>query len=476
LELPERLSDVLELIRESVQARHVALAVPNQKGGFTLLEARDRNGLVEQSMICWPLIQRTGERGSPMILTDISSDPFWAEEEHVVLNRIGSILAVPLRVESELEGVLYVDRTKMEAPFSVLDRLFVQAVIRSAGPGIRNHRILARQRRHLDRLQQEVALPYRFESILGECSAMTEVFMGLARVIETEVTALIVGASGTGKELVARAIHYKGPRGEQPFRAINCTELADSLLESELFGHTRGAFTGAEAARIGLLEAADGGTVFLDEVGDLTPRAQIKLLRVSQEKEVRPVGDNVLRPINVRFISATHRDLAAEVEKGTFREDLFYRLNVVTIHLPPLRERDADIPLLLRHFLALYAKDMKKRTEGFSREALEILCQYHWPGNVRELQNMIQTLLVHCGEERVIAADHLPEHVRPSVDLTPKKGLKHRLAIHEEEILRQSLRRSEGNKSQAARALGISRQTLLKKLKKYDLIPEYRKT
>lgn len=301
---------------------------------------------------------------------------------------------------------------------------------------------------------------------------MSKVFAELSRVIDTEVTVLIVGESGTGKELVARAIHYKGSRRARPFCAINCTELTDSLLESELFGHVKGAFTGAEVDRIGLLEGAEGGTCFLDEVGDLTLRAQTKLLRVLQEKEIRPVGSNSSRPVNVRFISATHRDLRTAVEKGDFREDLFYRLNVVTIQLPPLRERGEDVVLLVQHFLRLYAKDMKRESEDFSPEALDMLCRYHWPGNIRELQNVVQTLLVHHGEERILAADTLPEHIRQPIETMQERGLKQSLAAHEQQILQQSLLRHGGNKSQAARALGISRQTLLKKLKKYDLVSQ----
>ncbi|HLG18686.1 MAG TPA: sigma-54 dependent transcriptional regulator [Bdellovibrionota bacterium] len=264
--------------------------------------------------------------------------------------------------------------------------------------------------RRTDYLERQVELTSRFENIVGVSAKMKTVFRLIERVSPSESTILITGESGTGKELVAKAVFERGSRAARPFLAINCSAFSETLLESELFGHVKGAFTGATARRIGLVEAAHGGTLFLDEIGDMSLATQVKFLRVLQEGEVRSVGSNEVRKIDVRFIAATNVDLPSAVKSGRFREDLFYRLNVINIPIPPLRERTEDIPLLVHHFIRKHAQRTKKILEGIEPEALALLCRHRWPGNVRELENIIERAVV-LSRSNVIRIEDLPSEL-----------------------------------------------------------------
>ena len=289
---------------------------------------------------------------------------------------------------------------------------------------------------------------------------------------------LIQGESGTGKELFARAIHQRSPsRQNRPFVAVNCTALPEALLESELFGHEKGAFTGAASKRIGKFELADGGTVFLDEIGDMSLATQAKILRVLQEREFERVGGNSLVKVNIRLISATNKNLEQEVQAGRFREDLFYRLSVFPLRLPPLRERKADIPLLADYFLQRYGTREKKALDGITPEALKALMGYHWPGNVRELENAIERAVVLAGENRLVL-DDLPLHLRSlalpqdlkDLDLdVSDETLPQWIEKIEVEILRRTLLEFEGNVTQTAKKLGIGRATVYRKAYKHNL-------
>jgi len=325
-------------------------------------------------------------------------------------------------------------------------------------------------RRALDKLHlrkrgsaEFVKMPSANHGLIGESEAMRKIFKVIAKSASTPATVLISGESGTGKELVARAIHYSSPRSSSPFVPVNCGGIPEGLLESELFGHVKGAFTGASESRAGFFQTADGGTIFLDEISNTSLSMQAKLLRVLQDREVCMVGTNRPRKVDVRIISATNKDLSSLVKKGSFREDLYYRLNVITIHVPPLRERGDDILLLINHFTRRFAREAGKSVPVFSDNALIILKNYFWPGNVRELENVLQRLVVMC-DTNLIDVPDLPSHMRFSAQNV--EPLNRTLAEVEADYIRKVIASVGGNKMKAARILGIDRKTLREKLKK----------
>ena len=322
-------------------------------------------------------------------------------------------------------------------------------------------------------LRREIAGRYRFDQIIGRSSAMERVYEVLPKVIERPVTVLLTGETGTGKETIARCIHYNSSRREARFVAVNCGALVEGLLESELFGHRRGAFTGASEDRIGLFEAADGGTIFLDEIGETSAGLQVKLLRVLQEGEVVRVGETEPRKTRARVIAATNRELEEEVKAGRFREDLYYRLSVFPIRLPPLRERREDIPLLAEFFLEKHAGQLDVSNPGLSSEAEDVLSRYDWPGNVRELENEVQRSLVLATEGEPIGVDLLSEKIRRAAAAAPVRPRLGRLRDGIAEVERQMIgiafEHYGGNKSRMARHLGISRWTLQQKMKEYGI-------
>ncbi len=321
------------------------------------------------------------------------------------------------------------------------------------------------------KLREELGRRYEFDNIVGRSSAMQEIFATIARVAPSRATVLLAGESGVGKDLIARAIHFHSPRRDRPLVKINCTAIPENLMESELFGYEKGAFTGAVTSKPGKFEQADTGTAFLDEIGDVPPSIQVKLLRVLQEREFERLGSNVTRQIDVRIIAATNQDLRAALEQGTFREDLYYRLNVVPIGIPPLRERKEDIPFLARHFIHKLAPDTASRVESITDAAISKLLAYHWPGNVRELENVIERSLVMCSGT-VLDADDIKLEAAPrarnrSAEHFLPEGMT--LDQYEQEIIREALRRTDGNKSQAARLLGLTRNALRYRLAQMGL-------
>ena len=304
-------------------------------------------------------------------------------------------------------------------------------------------------------LKEQLKGKWRLANIIGKSPTIQRLFQKIQQVAPMDTTVLIQGESGTGKELVAQALHHYSPRSTKPFIKVNCSALAETLLESELFGHVRGAFTGAICDKIGRFEAADGGTLLLDEIGDLSHYLQLKLLRVLQEKEFERVGEVNPRKVNVRVLAATHKDLKDLLKKGLLREDLYYRLKVVPIHLPPLRERKEDIPLLVKHFVAKYNKEMEKGVLGPTQEVLPALMDYHWPGNIRELENAIEHAFVHA-QGLYLTLDNFPSELHRS-------GIKG--GTKEIEQIRNALKKTRGNKTAAANLLGMGRATLWRKLK-----------
>ena len=311
-------------------------------------------------------------------------------------------------------------------------------------------------------LRAELGQRYEFDNIVGRSSAMREIFATVTRVAPTRATVLLCGESGVGKDLIARAIHHHSPRSARPFVKINCAALPENLMESELFGYEKGAFTGANVTKPGKFEQADTGTVFLDEIGEVPPSVQVKLLRILQEREFERLGSNKTRHIDVRVLAATNADLRAALEQGTFREDLYYRLNVLPIDIPPLRERKEDIPYLAQHFVKKLKNDLGSTVDAISEPAIEKLMGYHWPGNVRELENVIErSMVLAIGpvlEPADIRLDLAPKARAATVDSFLPEGMT--LDQYEQSIIREALNRASGNKSQAARLLGLTRNAL----------------
>jgi len=320
-------------------------------------------------------------------------------------------------------------------------------------------------------LREELGRRYTFDNIVGRSPAMQEVFATVMRVAPTRATVLIAGESGVGKDLIARAIHYHSPRRDRPFVKINCSALPENLMESELFGFEKGAFTGAVAAKPGKFEQADTGTAFLDEIGDVPAAVQVKLLRVLQEREFERLGSNKTRRIDVRIVAATNADLRAALEQGTFREDLYYRLNVVPLNVPPLRERKTDIPFLAEHFVKKLASDTGSSVESVTDAAIRKLMDYHWPGNVRELENVIERSLVLCSGSKLDAADVMLDSTPRAAAVPSGQFLPEGVTLDqfEESIVREAIRRAGGNKSQAARLLGLTRNALRYRLSQMGL-------
>lgn len=331
-------------------------------------------------------------------------------------------------------------------------------------------------RRENELLRKEVAKEYSFENIISKNEKMLNIFDVIKKVAQYKSTVLITGESGTGKELVARALHYNSDRSQNPFIPVNCGAIPENLLESELFGHIKGAFTDAIRTKKGLFEEADGGTLFLDEIGELPAPLQVKLLRVLQEGEIRRVGESKSIKIDVRIVTATVKDLTKEVNEGRFREDLFYRLNVLPIHIPPLRERKEDIPLLIDHFIKKYNQSMNKNVKGVDHQVLEILMNYKWYGNVRELENTIERAIVLTDKEYIELND-LPAEVReyreesrPETIFEEEYSIKKASRVLEINLIKKALKKTRGNHTHAAKLLEISHRALLYKIKEYGIV------
>ena len=396
-----------------------------------------------------------------------------------------NVLSVPLvNFRREIIGVFQV-LNKREGRFTVEDEQFVEALAAQAAIALENAQVLARlENRQQELIEENHSLRSQVEerfttrSILGTTSKISDIRILIERTADSTVSVLITGENGTGKELSARAIHYVSPRKKGPFVAVNCAALPETLVESELFGIEKGVASGVER-RIGRIESANGGTLFLDEIGDLSLAAQAKLLRVLQEREVEWVGGRKPVPVDIRLVAATNKDLKAEIAKGQFRQDLFFRLNVIHIHMPPLREIRADLPLIATYFLRKYSTEMARDVETISPEAMRALTAYDWPGNVRELENEIKRAVVLTARERV-ELDDLSESIRqerlvssesPTARAADGKqnSIKNRVTTLEIQMIRDAMTQVGGDKRRAAKMLGLSHQGLLNKLKRYGL-------
>ena len=337
------------------------------------------------------------------------------------------------------------------------------------------HTEISRREERINALNKELGTRYRYENMIGKSKPMQDMYLLLDKIRQSESTVMIQGENGTGKELIARAIHYNSPRKDGAFVTVNCSAFNENLLDSELFGHVKGAFTGAVKDKKGLFEAADKGTLFLDEIGDMSPSMQVKLLRVLQEGTLTPVGGTEPRKVDVRVLAATNKDLKEMTETGEFREDLYYRINVINLTVPPLRERKEDIPLLVDFFLGRGCKEKNIPVKALAKRAIEKVFDYPWPGNIRELENEMERLLVLANEELKISADLLSPRIKEWGEKAKVQGvriqgkLKDALEELEKTMIREGLKRTNWNKSRLAKELGISRAGLIMKVEKYGL-------
>lgn len=394
----------------------------------------------------------------------------------------GSMICVPLRTRKGFMGVLYA-LNKINGPFSEREKKILEIISGTIAVSLENAKlygelkefvsVLEREKRLL---QSQVRAGSAFKEIIGSSLSMLKMFDLIAKVVDTPTTVLIQGETGTGKELIARVIHYNGPLKNKPFVAENCGALPENLLESELFGHVKGAFTGAVVNKKGLFEIADGGTIFLDEIGEMSMPMQVKLLRVLQEGQFRPVGSDTTRKVNLRIIAATNKNLEEEIRKGSFREDLFYRINVFQITPPPLRERREDIPILAGHFLEKYAHRLRKPTPTLTSQAVDLLMLYDWPGNVRELENEMERALTMAAGREFLDPAVLSSKIKGTYCLhqgdtynVKSMPLKEAVRIMEKRMIADTLADTGGNRTQAARKLGLSRQGLLNKIASLNL-------
>jgi len=406
--------------------------------------------------------------GEPLLIPDVNRDPRWQPRISAAIGfETRSIACAPLSMDGEIIGVLEIIDKADGGALRPEDMPLLAVFAEVASVAIANARRIDRDRKSIGELQTELDLR---SEIIGESRSIRQAIADALKVADAKTSTLIVGESGTGKELLARLIHRAGPRRDAPMVALNCAALPEALLEDELFGHEKGAFTGAVARKIGKFELADGGTLFLDEIGEMSPTMQAKLLRILQEGVFYRLGGNESIPVDVRALAATHRDIDGEVAAGRFREDLYYRLNVVQIRMPALRERREDIPLLADHFLGLFRKERRSAPVRFSREALDRMQAYDWPGNVREMKNAIERAVV-MGTSAEITAEDLPAFARRTnlADGGVDRSFKEAVDAFKRDFLAIHLRRSGGNRSLAARNLGLQRTYLSRLIAKYGL-------
>ncbi|MDQ6664552.1 MAG: sigma 54-interacting transcriptional regulator [Acidobacteriota bacterium] len=447
-ELLER--QLLELIMESVPAQRGAIVLVNDSAETTAMPEWSRK-----------------------ILDQVIGGGMTILENGIGNGGIFSRVAVPLSVSGKVLGAIYLDSSEPESRFSEDDLELLTAISGIAAMALENARYVEWLRGENQRLREEIEVRH---NMVGESPAIKQVCQFIARVAASDSTVLICGESGTGKELVARAIHQTGPRARQPFIAINCAALTETLLESEFFGYEKGAFTGALAQKRGKLEVAEGGTVFLDEIGEMAPGLQAKLLRVLQERAFERVGGTRSIPVDVRVVAATNRDLPVAIREGKFRLDLYYRLNVVALHMPPLRERREDIPILARYFATQLCKSLKRPPVGISPEARACLMNYDWPGNIRELQNAIEHAVV-LGASDLIRPEDLPESVLECEPASGFAGGRYQAVVQDtkRQAILKAVEQARGNVTGAAKLLGVHPNYLHRLIRNLNLRPELKK-
>jgi transcriptional regulator with GAF, ATPase, and Fis domain len=463
---------VLEAVLAIVPADQAAVLLSEDGGaGFSSIVGRHRllgpNQPIHASQT---ILNRVLEENLAVLSNDVQSDDAYREADSLLERKVHSVLAVPLEVQGKMLGVMYLDASSPGARFDSDLLEFVATLGNITALAIENARHLERLGGENRRLYEELNIHH---SMIGESKAMHEVYDFVSRVAGRDSTVLISGESGTGKELVARAVHNNSGRADKPFVAINCAAITETLLESELFGHERGAFTGAVSQKKGKLEVAEGGTVFLDEIGELAVPMQAKLLRVLQEREFERVGGTRSIKLDVRLIAATNRDLKEASRTGAFRADLYYRLNVVSLHMPALRERREDIPMLAAFFAAQYGEKVKRRVAGISPEARACLQRYDWPGNVRELENAIERAVV-LGSTELILLDDLPDSILEETAASgePVSALHDGIRDAKKVLIERAIEQANGNYTDAAKILGVHPNHLFRLIRTLNLKPK----
>ena len=479
-DLQHTISPVLDVLAEELDMKRSTITLLNRLTGEVKIEAA--HGLSEQQRSRGRyspgegIVGRVIKTGEQEIVPDVKDDPAFLDKtkaRETIRGRKNAFICVPIKIEGNVIGTLSIDREHDgETDFSS-DLRFLTIVGSMIAQAVKVRRRVQEEKDRNRELQKRLEHQFTPANIIGKSNAMREVFDLIEQVSGSNATVLIRGESGTGKELVAQAIHYASPRAHLPFIKVNCAALPESVIESELFGHEKGAFTSAIASRKGRFELADGGTIFLDEIGDLSPMTQVKLLRVLQEKEFERVGGTETIKVNVRVIAATNRPLEEMMAEGEFREDLYYRLNVFPINMPPLRERKSDIILLADSFTEKYAHKNNIDIKRISTPAIELLISYHWPGNVRELENCIERAVL-LATDGVIHGHLLPPSLQSaeSTDSRPVTGLTAALERLEIEMLEDALKSSKGNMAAAARILDISERKMGLRVEKYGINPK----
>jgi transcriptional regulator with GAF, ATPase, and Fis domain len=467
--LQERVLEAILAIAPADQA--AILLTEDGTTGFSSVQGKDRRlGENQPIHASQTILNRVLEERLAVLTSNVQSDETYRDADSLLQRRVHSVLAVPLEGQDKVLGVLYLEASSAGARFDSDLLQLVTTLGNITALAIENARHLERLGGENRRLHEELNIHH---SMIGESKAMHEVYGFVSRVAGRDSTVLISGESGTGKELVARAVHMNSGRSDKPFVAINCAAITETLLESELFGHERGAFTGAVSQKKGKLEVAEGGTVFLDEIGELAVPMQAKLLRVLQEREFERVGGTRPIKLDVRLIAATNRDLKEASRTGAFRPDLYYRLNVVSLHMPALRERRDDIPMLAAYFAAQYAEKVKRRVAGISPEARNCLMRYEWPGNVRELENAIERAVV-LGSTELILPDDLPDSILEETAASgePVSALHDGIREAKKVLIERAIEQANGNYTEAAKILGVHANHLFRLIRTLNLKPK----
>ena len=483
LNLPESLQATLKILEDSYRLRCGAIYLPEENGQIVRAASTINFPAAvpgRQSQSGTGLVRQIIKTGKPVILPRIQRETQYQEEIQrwaLPSSKEFSFFGIPIMLDYQSLGALvailpYSTKRDYDTTLSFLT-LVASALLQP----IRAQHAMHHERQRL--MDENVALRHKlqeefsFRNIIGNSHEMRDVYEQVARIAGADTTVLIRGESGTGKELIAKAIHYNSRRSDKAYVRVNCAAIPETLIESEFFGFEKGAFTGADAMKKGKFELADQGTIFLDEVGDLSPMTQIKLLRVLQEQEIERVGGTRTIRVDIRIIAATNQDLEELIEKGKFREDLYYRLNVFSIFLPPLRERKTDILLLADHFMLKYGRKHRKPVKRISTPAIDMLMRYHWPGNVRELENCIERSVLLC-EDQVLHSYHLPPTLQTaeSSGTRPRQSLEEAVAAYEKELIQDALKSTSGNKARAARLLNSTERIIGYKIEKYGINPK----
>lgn len=478
LNLKHSLHRVLEILERGQNMFRSAVTLLRPDSGLTI-EAS--NGITDEGQrarysIGEGVTGRVVESGRPIIIPRVSQEP-------MLLNRAAkrkdikdelSYICVPINIGRKTIGALGIDlRFKRDRDYDRVVK-FLRVVTAMIAQSVQMEQLLQAETKRLVaeniHLKEELRERYDFSNMVGRSGGMRQVYEQISQVAGTNTNVLIRGESGTGKELIAHAIHYNSPRAEKPFVKVSCAALPETLIESELFGYEKGAFTGAQSRKLGRFELANGGTLFLDEIGDLNLTTQIKLLRVIQEREIERLGGTESIKITVRLIAATNKDLETAIAEKFFREDLYYRLNVFTIFVPPLRERKPDIMALTDFFLDKYTKEHSKKIKRISTPAIDMLMSYHWPGNVRELENAMERAILVC-DGSVIHAHHLPPTLQTAEETgtVGKLSLEENVTSYEKDLIQDALKTTRGNRRKAARLLGATERIINYKVKKYAI-------